>query len=86
MKFIFSPNALRGLKKLDTSIQERIWEKIDWLKLLENPSSFSKILVNKVPATYRFRVGDYRIIGEYHFEKNEFLISQIGHRKDIYRD
>jgi len=86
MKFIFSPDAVKDFQKINSPLQEQILEKIYWFEKQESPFHFSKILVNKVPKTYRFRVKDYRILGEYHAEENEFLISKIGHRKDIYKD
>lgn len=85
MKFIFSPSATKEFQKLETFLQTQILEKISWFEQLEAPFGFSKILVNKVPTTYRFRIGDYRIIGIHITKTNEFLISKIGHRKDIYK-
>lgn len=86
MKFIFSPCVAKEFQKLEFSLQTQILQKISWFEQLQSPFNFSKILVNKVPTTYRFRIGDYRIIGTHLTKTNEFLILKIGHRKDIYRD
>jgi mRNA interferase RelE/StbE len=34
-------------------------------------------------GTYRFRIGDYRII--FDIEDEEIVILRVGHRKEIYR-
>ena len=35
------------------------------------------------PLSYRFRIGDYRVICD--IEGDEIVILRIGHRRDIYR-
>ena len=34
-------------------------------------------------GTYRFRIGDYRVI--FDIEGEEIVVLRVGHRKDIYR-
>jgi len=34
-------------------------------------------------GTYRFRVGDYRVI--FDVEGNEIIVLRVGHRREIYK-
>jgi mRNA interferase RelE/StbE len=34
-------------------------------------------------GTYRFRIGDYRVI--FDLEGNDVIVLRVGHRKEIYR-
>ena len=72
-------SAIKDLKKLETSISNRIYKKVD--QLIENP--FSKdIRKLKGMNAFRLRVGDYRVIFE--IEKDIICILKVGHRKNIY--
>ncbi len=45
----------------------------------------SKKLVGS-DLTYRVRIGDYRVIYQFHRPRNVIEISRVRHRKDAYRD
>ena len=80
-KILLTKRALKDLEKLDTDTKIRIGDK---LKILTNdPFSRSKKLSASIIGTYRFRVGDYRII--FDIENNKVVVLRIGHRKDIYK-
>jgi mRNA interferase RelE/StbE len=34
---------------------------------------------------WRYRVGDYRIVVEFHDDRLEILVIKIGHRREVYR-
>jgi len=40
-------------------------------------------LTDPALGTYRFRIGDYRVI--FDIEEKEIVVLRVGHRKDIYR-
>ncbi len=54
-------NAIKDLKKLEVSISNRIYKKVD--ELIENPCS-KDIKKLKWVNAFRLRVGDYRVIFE----------------------
>ena len=83
MKYKFKPQALKQLKKLSRSIQKRIIKKLDFYCAQENPLKFAELLVDKRLGSYRFRIGDYRVVCD--VEKDMIIILLVGHRKDIYR-
>jgi mRNA interferase RelE/StbE len=45
----------------------------------------SKKLVGS-DLTYRIRVGDYRVIYQFHRARNVIEISRVRHRREVYRD
>ena len=73
-------NAIKDLKKLEISISNRIYKKVD--ELIENPLS-KDIKKLKGMNAFRLRVGDYRIIFE--IEKDIICVLKVGHRKDVYK-
>lgn len=52
----------------------------------DNPLKYAKKLTDFNAGTYRFRVGDYRVIFDIDNRRNilALLILKIGHRKEIY--
>jgi len=80
-KILFTKRALKDLEKIDIKTKTRIGNKI---KLLTNdPIGSSKKLSTSIIGTYRFRVGDYRVI--FDIEDDKVIVLRIGHRKDIYK-
>lgn len=79
----FKPQAIRDLKKLTKDIQIRIINKLDYFVSAENPLVFADHLVNYELGSYRFRIGDYRVI--FDVEDERLIILTLGHRREIYR-
>ncbi len=80
-KILLTKRALKDLGKIDSDSKIRIGEK---LKILFNdPVDSSKKLSSAIIGTYRFRVGDYRII--FDIEDDKVIVLRVGHRKDIYK-
>jgi mRNA interferase RelE/StbE len=51
----------------------------------EDPRRIGKALKGKYEGTWRYRVGDYRIIAKIYDDELKILILDTGHRKKIYR-
>jgi mRNA interferase RelE/StbE len=83
MRYVFTPSAIRSLKKLRVADRKRIFEKLDFFFATENPLSFVKHLRENELGSYRFRVGDFRII--FDMKNGEADIIIVGNRKDIYK-
>jgi len=74
--------AANDLEKLDKNIATRIVKKITWLG--KNFDTITpETLEGKFKGTYKYRVGDYRII--YTIERRTIVIQFIGHRREIYK-
>ena len=81
-KVFFTPNSSRYFQKLkDKKLKIRL---LDAKKILEiNPYSGKK-LKGDLFGQYTLRIWPYRII--YFVDKNKnVIITDIGHRKDVYR-
>jgi len=79
-EIIFSEKAKKQLEKLERSIQERIIQSLERIRI--RPEAFVTKLVGD-PA-YKFRVGDYRIILDVDRGKLLILVIKVGHRKSVY--
>ena len=77
---IFSDKALKQLKKLDRTVQERIITALERFRI--RPGSYVTKLVRD--PGYRFRVGDYRVIMDIDNNVLHILVLKVGHRKKIY--
>ncbi len=86
-KLLYTQKALDDLACLDKQIASRILNKLDFFAAQDNPPLFAKKLVDYKMGSYRFRVGDYRII----FDVDRtgkiiiLVILTVKHRKEVYR-
>jgi mRNA interferase RelE/StbE len=80
-KIILVKRAVKDLEKLNEDVKVRIKEN---LKVLVNdPIGNSRKLSNPLIGSYRFRIGDYRVI--FDIDDDKVIVLRIGHRKDIYK-
>lgn len=80
-EIIFSDQALRQLKKLEKTVQERIIAALERIRI--RPQAYVTKLVGD--PGYKLRVGDYRIIMDIDNRKLTILVLKAGHRKNIYQ-
>ena len=83
MDYYFKAPALADLKRLPKIIQKRIVRKLDYFTRATNPLRFSDVLKDRAIGSYRYRIGDYRVI--FDVVDNKVIILTIGHRREIYR-
>ena len=83
MQYILTPSAISSLKKLSMADRKRIFEKLDFFFASDNPLSFAKHLHESELGSYRFRVGDFRIVFDVKNGTADILV--IGNRKNIYK-
>jgi len=62
-------------------IKDRIGKTL--LRYKVDPLRNAERLTNSSLGSYRFRVGDYRIV--FDIEKDKIVVLRVGHRRDIYR-
>lgn len=62
MKFrlVYAERAARDISKLDPQTKDRIKEALE--RYSENPLHYAKKMVDSALGTYRFRIGDHRVI------------------------
>ncbi len=82
MKIFYTNKAAKQLKNFPRSIQKRIVLKMRFYVNQENPIKFAKPLVDRREGSFRFRVGDYRLV----FDVNGDIIYilKIQKRDKIY--
>ncbi len=88
-KVKYSADALKDLDSLDFSVGKRIVKKVSQYAELKNPLIKAKKLTGMDYDTYRFRVGDYRVVFRLDPETERMVILvivKIAHRKEVYRN
>ena len=78
---VYTQRAIRDIEKLDPKIKKRLGKVL--LRYKEEPLRYAEKLSDSKLGTYRFRIGDYRII--FDIEDNEIVVLRVGHRKEIYK-
>ena len=80
-EIVYTKSAATDIKKLDAVAKKRLRLKIE--RYLKNPLEYATKLINPALGSYRWRVGNYRII--FDIDGNKIVVLKVGHRKDIYR-
>ena len=80
-EIILSKRVEKFIDKFESHDRERIIIALDKLRI--RPESYLKRLVGD--KSYKFRVGDYRLIIDLENDKLLVLVIDIGHRKSIYK-
>ena len=78
------PGAERALGKLGTAAGRRIVKGLRDLAALDNPRQRGKALSGKLAGLWRWRFGDYRVIGRIEDEILVIVVVTVGHRREVY--
>lgn len=86
-KIKLSTLANKNLDQLDPQIARRILKFLnERVAKLDDPRSIGDALQGeKLGAYWKYRVGDYRIIGDIQDEEIRIIIVKIGSRREVYR-
>lgn len=80
-KLIFSRDALKAVNKLDPVTKKRLGKKLQ--DYSRNPLRHVKRLIDPKIGSYRWRIGNYRVI--FDIKGKNIKVLQVGHRREIYR-
>ncbi len=80
-RLVYTRRAVRDIQGLDPGIKERLGRVL--LRYAEDPLNHAERLTESELGSYRFRVGDYRVI--FDLEGDEIVVLRVGHRRGIYR-
>ncbi|RLF47515.1 MAG: type II toxin-antitoxin system RelE/ParE family toxin [Thermoplasmata archaeon] len=80
-RIVFTNRALKDLEKIDKETQIRIAKKLK--EYVKNPFKYARKLISPQIGTYRFKIGDYRVI--FDIDEENIVVLRIGHRKSIYK-
>jgi len=78
---VYTRTAAKDIQKLDIVVKKKIKKKIE--EYSANPLFYSKKLINLTIGTYRWRIGNYRIV--FDIDGRNIVILKVGHRREIYR-
>ena len=83
----YSKKANKELKKLDSPVQKRLY---GWIKKhlegCEDPRAYGIALVGNLKGYWRYSIGDYRLIADIQDDKIIIIITEVGHRSEIYKE
>ncbi|MEO0091488.1 MAG: type II toxin-antitoxin system RelE/ParE family toxin [candidate division WOR-3 bacterium] len=80
-QILFTQRAIRDLTNINSDVKSRLASKLK--EYATDPMQYARKLIDPKIGTYRFRIGDYRVI--FDIDKENIVVLRIGHRKDIYR-
>jgi len=80
-KLVYTLRAIKDIESLDPKIRNKIGKTL--IRYREYPFRYARKLIDPKIGSYRFRVGDYRVI--FDINNDEIIVLRVGHRKDIYR-
>ena len=85
-KVEFTKKSSKILSNMDSQVSKRIkkWIKTN-LEGCENPRQQGKPLTGNLKGYWRYEVSDYRIIADIQDDKIIILVTDIGHRREIYK-
>jgi len=84
---IYTKSAEKDLAGLEPETAKRIIRKLDFYITQKDPLEYAKKLQGFEIDTYRFRIGDYRVIFRRDVKTNKLVILvvlKIAHRKEVY--
>jgi len=80
-RLVFTERAVKDFKKLSNDQRKRIG--LNLMEYSNDPFTFAKKLSNPALGTFRFRIGEFRVIFDY--INDEIIVFRVGHRKEIYK-
>jgi mRNA interferase RelE/StbE len=80
-QLVYTQRAARDIERLDPIVKRRLGNTL--LRYKEDPFRYAEKLSDPKLGTYRFRIGDYRVI--FDLDETDIVVLRIGHRKEIYR-
>jgi len=77
----FTKRANKDIDRYNEITKKKIINKLK--EYSKNPHKYSKKLISSKIGSYRFKIGEYRVI--FDMEDDKIIILRIGHRMEIYK-
>ena len=82
----FHPDAAKELRALDRTVAARIVKTLETRVAGQaDPRALGSALKGEHSGYWRWRIGDYRIVGRVEDGRITILIVRVGHRREVYR-
>ncbi len=78
---LYTKTAARDIQKLDNVSKKRLKKKLE--QYAKTPLTYTKKLTDSKIGSYRWRIGNYRVI--FDLDGQNIVILRVGHRREIYR-
>ena len=82
-KIVWKSTAEKDIRRIDRQFIPIILKKIE--ELSEHPLPLNYRKLSGVSASYRIRIGDYRVIYQVDEIMKAIIVIYVRHRKDAYR-
>ena len=80
-RLVYTKSTLRDIKKLDRVVRKMLKNKIEIYSKF--PMKHARSLIDARIGSYRWRVGNYRIV--FDIEEKDIVILRIRHRREVYK-
>ena len=80
-KIVYTRAGARDVKKLDRVAKKKIEKRIETYS--KKPLFYARKLLDPRIGTYRWRVGNYRIV--FDMDKRNIVILRVRHRREVYK-
>lgn len=78
---IYTKSAARDVKKLDRVVKKKIKKRIETYS--QTPLRYARKLLDSKIGSYRWRVGNHRIV--FDVDGAKIVILRVRHRREVYR-
>jgi mRNA interferase RelE/StbE len=82
-RLIIKPAAQRDMRRLQPAVQRRILARLGNIEA--DPRGSGSVKLARARATYRVRVGDWRIVYEIDDARLMVFVTIVAHRREVYR-
>jgi len=80
-RLVYTERAIKDIRKLDSRVRKRVGSTL--LRFENDPLKHAEHLTDSEIGSYRFRVGDYRVI--FDIVNSDIVVLRVGHRREIYK-
>ncbi len=79
-RLVYTDRAAKDISKLAAQTRQRIDESLE--RYSEEPLRYARKMAGPTIGSYRFRIGDYRVI--FDIEGESIIVLRVGHRREVY--
>lgn len=80
-RLVYTHRAIKDIDALDEAVKQRIGKTLQ--RFEQNPLTHAEPLKQSELGSYRFRIGDYRVV--FDLNGQEIVVLRVGHRREIYK-
>jgi mRNA interferase RelE/StbE len=80
-RLVYTRRAVRDIARLEAAAKHRIGKKL--VTYMEDPMKHAERISDRDLGSFRFRIGDYRVV--FDLEDQKVIVLRVGHRREIYR-